>query len=98
MALDGYLTTKQVAEKWNVSERKVSDMCKNGKIEGAKKEGRQWFIPKGAIKFPGFSTASPLTVTTRSINGFPLITALWIPIKVSTLSTIHPASAGSFAE
>ena len=44
------------------------------------------------------STASPLTVTTRSINGFPLITALWIPIKVSTLSTIHPASAGSMVE
>ena len=49
MALDGYLTTKQVAEKWNVSERKVSDMCRNDEFENAEKIGGQWRIPEVAV-------------------------------------------------
>ena len=57
-----------------------------------------WFVPRRTLKLPGFSTASPLTVTTRSVSGLPLITALCIPIRVSTLSTMQPASAGSMDE
>ena len=34
-----------------------------------------WFIPNGTRKLPGSFTASPLTVTTRSIEGFPSATA-----------------------
>ena len=38
------------------------------------------------------------TLNATMVEYTTLITALWIPIKVSTLSTIHPASAGSMVE
>ena len=34
-----------------------------------------WFVPSCTRKFPGLVTASPLTVTTRSVRGRPLATA-----------------------
>lgn len=41
-------TCKEMAKKWNISERAVSTFCKSGKIPGAKKEGRIWQIPDDA--------------------------------------------------
>ena len=55
-------------------------------------------MPNGTLKLPGSATASPLTVTTRSIEGFPSTTAWYTLTIVATLSTTHPASAGSIAE
>lgn len=43
--IDGYLTINEVAEKWNVSARRVRTMCSNGKIDGAAKLGKVWAIP-----------------------------------------------------
>lgn len=41
-------TCKEMAQKWNISERTVSTFCKAGKIPGAKKQGRIWQIPDDA--------------------------------------------------
>jgi DNA-binding transcriptional regulator LsrR (DeoR family) len=30
-----YITTKEAAEKWNISERRVQILCRQGKIDGA---------------------------------------------------------------
>lgn len=35
--MEGYLTIKQVAEKWNISPRQVQVLCSSGRIEGAVK-------------------------------------------------------------
>lgn len=43
-------TSKQIAVEWNVSERTITNMCKEGKIPGAKKEGKVWKIPDDAEK------------------------------------------------
>lgn len=43
-------TCKEMAEKWNISERTVTAFCKSGKISGAVKEGRSWQIPDDAKK------------------------------------------------
>ena len=43
-------TIKQMANLWNISERRVSYLCQSGKIEGAIKEGRAWKIPKNTKK------------------------------------------------
>ena len=40
----------------------------------------------------------PVTVKMRFINGCPSTTALYTATSVSTLSTMHPASAGSILE
>lgn len=45
-----YLTAAQTAEKWNISRRRVSKLCIEGRIEGAKMMGNVWFIPENAKK------------------------------------------------
>ncbi len=45
-----YLTAAQTAEKWNISRRRVSKLCSEGRIEGAKLMGNVWFIPEDAKK------------------------------------------------
>lgn len=45
-----YITAKQAAEKWKISERRVQVLCNQGKVEGAVKLGWAWAIPKEAKK------------------------------------------------
>ena len=45
-----FLTVKEVAEKWGISDRRVRVLCAQGKIEGAYQEGRGWKIPVDAKK------------------------------------------------
>lgn len=45
-----YVSVKQAAEKWGVSERRVRALCANGRIAGAIQDGRAWKIPSEAIK------------------------------------------------
>ena len=44
--INGYLTVNEIAEKWNISPRRVQVMCASGKISGAVKFGRSWAIPE----------------------------------------------------
>ncbi|WP_298510769.1 AAA family ATPase [uncultured Ruminobacter sp.] len=39
---------KEMSAVWSISERRVREFCKEGKIPGAVKLGRQWQIPDGA--------------------------------------------------
>lgn len=50
--IDGYINISEAAEKWGISTRRVQVLCKNGRIEGASKLGREWAIPVRAEK-PG---------------------------------------------
>ena len=45
-----YMTVKQAAEKWGLSDRRVRILCAEGKIPGAFQEGRGWKIPANAAK------------------------------------------------
>ena len=45
-----YMTVKQAAEKWGISDRRVRVLCAEGKISGAYQEGRAWKIPYDATK------------------------------------------------
>ena len=45
-----YITVRDAAQKWNISERLVQKYCAMGRIEGAKKFGTSWVIPAGAVK------------------------------------------------
>ena len=44
------LTTSQVAEKWEISRRRVTTLCREGRIEGAILRGNTWLIPDDAQK------------------------------------------------
>lgn len=45
-----FMTTKQAAERWGISDRRVRILCAEGKIPGAYQEGRGWKIPADAVK------------------------------------------------
>lgn len=45
-----YLSSKQIAEKWNLTDRSVRKYCADGKISGAFLTGKTWNIPENAKK------------------------------------------------
>ena len=45
-----YLSIREAAEQWGVSERRVNQFCADGRIEGARKIGGSWVIPADAKK------------------------------------------------
>ncbi len=45
-----YISVKDLAEKWNISERSVRNYCAEGKIDGAYLKGKTWMIPENAQK------------------------------------------------
>lgn len=45
-----YLTTSEMAEKWDISRRRVTLLCSQGRIEGAILKGNTWLIPENAKK------------------------------------------------
>lgn len=45
-----YLSAKEVSEKWGLSQRRVHQYCKEGRIEGVEKLGNAWAIPANAKK------------------------------------------------
>lgn len=44
------MSVRDAARLWKISERRVSTLCRNGKIDGAFKKGRAWLIPVDAKK------------------------------------------------
>lgn len=45
-----YLTAAEISKLWNISSRMVAYYCEAGRISGAVKKGRVWFIPIDAEK------------------------------------------------
>ena len=45
-----FLTTKQAAELWGISPRRVALLCAQGRIPGTVKAGKTWLLPPDAIK------------------------------------------------
>ncbi len=45
-----YLTTQEAAEKWGISRRRVSKLCQEGRIDGAKLMGKVWLVPDNVAK------------------------------------------------
>ncbi|MCI8471971.1 MAG: helix-turn-helix domain-containing protein [Clostridiales bacterium] len=48
--MEGYMTTKEAAEKWVVSVRQVQNYCKKDIIPGVKKVGTNYLIPDDASR------------------------------------------------
>ena len=45
-----YLSVKEIAKKWNTSERSVRNYCAEGRVDGAFLTGKTWNIPENAEK------------------------------------------------
>ncbi len=44
------ISVKEAARQWNITERRVAELCRNGRIEGTMRQGRSWQIPADASK------------------------------------------------
>src|SRR5699024_4350594 len=45
-----YISIKEASEKWEISDSRIRLLCREGRIEGAIKIGRNWAIPFDAVK------------------------------------------------
>ena len=45
-----YINVHDMSLKWNMKERKVTSLCREGRIKGSKKIGNEWLIPSDSIK------------------------------------------------
>ena len=80
-----FMTVKQAAEKWGLSDRRVRILCAEGKIPGAFQEGRSWKIPMNAVKPTDGRFKSTESLLER------------IDRKKVELDTMRPLTAGEVA-
>ncbi|MGT2949638.1 Fic family protein [Streptococcus devriesei] len=45
-----YITAKEAAKRWGISDRRVRTLCAQGKVEGAYRDGKIWRIPADAAQ------------------------------------------------
>ncbi|SCM78903.1 conserved hypothetical protein [uncultured Sporomusa sp.] len=45
-----YITPKEAAAKWGISQRRVHTLCQEGRIRGAERHGWTWLLPETATK------------------------------------------------
>jgi Fic family protein len=56
-----YISLKEMAVKLNMNERTLRRYCDEGRVDGAKKEGRNWLIPEDTFIIPQTSyTSEPI--------------------------------------
>lgn len=66
------MSVKEAALLWDICERRVSLLCKQGRVEGAKKTGRNWMIPVDAVKPADRRIKSGAYKKTGKPSGLPL--------------------------
>lgn len=66
-----YMTCAEAHSLWGITVRRIQQMCKNGDIRGAIKEGKSWLIPRDTVcpTFPGsITTVKKEASSNRSIQ------------------------------
>lgn len=58
-----FLTTSEMAKKRNVSRRRVTTLCSEGRIKGAVMKGNTWLIPEESEK-----PEDPRRIKNKGIN------------------------------
>ena len=66
------ITVKEAAKLWGITERRVTVLCKEGRIEGAYKKGRGWVIPIDAEKPADIRIKTGAYRKTKTSSGLPL--------------------------
>lgn len=45
-----YMDVKTAAERWGITQRRITTLCRDGRIVGSRKEKGIWLIPEDAVK------------------------------------------------
>jgi len=56
-----FKTTKQAADEWGITSRRVQILCNENRIDGATKLGGNWLIPKNSKQPMKFKTGPKST-------------------------------------
>ncbi len=48
--MEDYMTTKEAAKKWGISQRQVQNHCKKGRIPGVVTIGTNYLLPSNAAR------------------------------------------------
>ncbi len=78
-----YISIREAALRWGITERRVQELCKSGAIDGATRLGRAWMIPASAEKpkdrrsRPAHKEAPPLSPDLPAHNPFIMHSALY---------------------
>ena len=67
-----YIDVKTAAEQWNLTERRVTYLCRAGKVNGATKEGGIWIIPQSTQKPLDGRRTKGKTIVANSAKKLPL--------------------------
>ena len=63
-----YTSVEAIAQRWNLSERRVQTYCSAGRIPGAKKQSGVWIIPDSAVKPMRLSGGKKIEAKTKPLN------------------------------
>ena len=80
-----YLTVRETAEKWNLSDRMAQRYCSEGRVPGARKIGGSWAVPAEAGKpadprrSRGEPAATPEETPFAGLNVMPLMNTPFVP-------------------
>jgi len=66
-----YMDVKTAASKWKLTERRITTLCRDGRIEGAKKEGGVWLVPEDAEK-PTDGRKNKFAKAVKTVTKLPL--------------------------
>ena len=57
--MNGYISVKEAAARWDISERQVQTLCETGRIHGVTKFVGRWAIPEDTQKPTRTGKAKP---------------------------------------
>lgn len=81
-----YLSVKDTAIKWGISERSVRDYCHKGRVPGALLVGKTWTIPDDSMKplrkLKATSTPRSLTAILRDENSHSVMGGIYHKIQI----------------
>ena len=60
-----YQSIQEFAEKWNISKRRIQILCREGRINGAKRIGNMWAIPENAMRPADARTKNPVMISSK---------------------------------
>jgi hypothetical protein len=64
--MNDYMSVKETALAWGISERRVHKLCEDGRIENVSRLGRAWVIPAQTPKPPNKRGKRPMSATSNN--------------------------------
>lgn len=90
--MEGYLSIREAAEKWGVSQRRINQYCSEGRISGAERFGGSWAIPENAEK-PGDPRKQKKQIEPTNLKKAPGLFSGFMPLMNTPFEPGHCAQA-----